>query len=112
MYNMRLVMIRAWSYFRQAAAKRAISFSEALKRAWRWAKAQKANAEKIEAAAAAAGIDEVIHSWVGWRALGRMVIHGEKCVLQVVVDTPEKGEGRTFRKSFFAYSQTQAEPAA
>ena len=112
MYNMRLVMLRAWRFFRQAAAKKAIDFSEALKKAWRWAKAQRTNREKVESAAAAAGIEEVIHSWAGWRALGRMVIHGERAVLQVVVDTPERGEGRTFRKSFFVYSQTQPEPAA
>jgi len=41
-----------------------------------------------------------------------MVIHGEKAAFQVTVDTPEKGEGKTFRKSFFTYSQTQEAPAA
>lgn len=106
-YNLRAIMSKAWSYFRQAAKKAAISFSEALRRAWKWAKAAEGNRAKIAAAVEAAGIDEEIHSWYGWKALGRMVIHGEKAILQVMVDTPEKGEGKTFLKSLFTYSQTQ-----
>ena len=81
-----------------------------MKRAWKWAKVQEANRARIEAAAAEASIEEEIHSWAGWQALGRMVIHGEKAILQVVVDTPEKGDGKTYRKSFFTYSQTQIAP--
>lgn len=111
-YNLSKLMKRAWHYFKQAAAKTAITFSEALKKAWRWIKAQDANNAKIEAAAEAAGIEEEFHSWAGWKALGRQVIHTEKAVFQVVVDTPEKGEGKTYRKSFFLYSQTQPAPMA
>lgn len=110
--NLSKLMRKAWSLYRSAAKSAAISFGEALRRAWRWAKAQADNTAKIEAAAVEAGIDEELHSWAGWQSLGRMVIHGEKAVLQVVVDTPEKGEGKTYRKSFFTYSQTQPAPAA
>ena len=111
-YNLSKLMSKAWSLYRAAAKKNPISFGEALRRAWKWAKAQNGNAARIEAAANAAGIDEEMHSWAGWQAMGRMVIHGEKAVLQVTIDTPEKGEGKTFRKSFFTYSQTQPAPAA
>lgn len=111
-YNLKAIMSKAWSLFRQAAKKTAISFAEALRRAWKWAKAQEGNNARIDAAITAAGIEEEVHSWAGWQALGRMVIHGEKAILQVVVDTPEKGEGKTYRKSFFTYSQTQPAPIA
>lgn len=111
-YDLKAIMSRAWTYYRAAAKKVAISFSEALRMAWKWAKALEANNAKIEAAINKSGIEEEVHSWAGWQALGRMVIHGEKAVLQVTVDTPEKGEGKTYRKSFFTYSQTQVAPMA
>lgn len=110
--NLKALMKKAWSLYRQAAKKAAISFSEALRRAWKWAKVQEANRTRIEAAAAREGVEEEFHSWAGWQALGRMVIHGEKAILQVVIDTPEKGEGKTYRQSFFTYSQTQIAPVA
>ena len=109
-YNMKAIMSKAWHIFKKAMKKASITFSEALKRAWRWAKVQEMNHNRIEAAATEAGIIEEIHSWAGWQALGRMVIHGEKAILQVVVDTPENGDGKTYRKSFFTYSQTQIAP--
>ena len=111
-YNLSKLMKKAWSLFRQAAKKAAITFSEALKAAWRWIKVQDANRAKIEAAANAAGIVEEFHSWAGWKALGRQVIHTEKAVFKVTIDTPEKGDGKTFLKSFFLYSQTQPDPIA
>lgn len=109
-YNLKAIMTKAWSLYRSKKAN--MTFGEALRRAWKWAKAQNGNNARIEDAITAAGIDEEIHSWAGWQAVGRMVIHGEKAALQVVVDTPEKGEGKTFKKSFFTYSQTQPAPAA
>ena len=105
-YNLSKLMKKAWALYRGKKAN--MTFGEALRRAWKWAKAQNGNAARIEAA----GIDEEMHSWKGWQAMGRMVIHGEKAVLQVVVDTPERGDGKTYRKSFFTYSQTQPAPAA
>lgn len=109
--NLSNLMRKAWSLFRKAAKKAAISFSEALKKAWAWARVQASNAAKVEAAAATAGIDEVIHSWSGWQSLGRMVIHTEHAALKVEVDDPTTKTGKRV-KSFFAYSQTQAAPAA
>ena len=106
-YNLSRLMKKAWSLFRAAAKKTAITFSEALRRAWKWAKAQAANSAKVEAAANDAGVTEEYHGWAGWQSLGRMVIHGSKAAFQVTIDTPEKGEGKTYRKSFFTYSQTQ-----
>lgn len=111
-YNLKAIMTKAWSLYWSAAKKNPVTFGEALRRAWMWAKAQNGNAARIEAAATAAGIDEEMHSWAGWQTMGRMVIHGEKAILQVVVDTPERGDGKTYRKSFFTYSQTQPAPAA
>jgi len=104
-------MKKAWSLFRQAARKAAITFSEALKKAWQWIKVQEANAARIEAAAEAAGIEEEFHSWAGWQALGRMVIHTEEAAFQCTVDDPTTKKG-TRVKSFFLYSQTQPAPIA
>ena len=110
-YNLSKLMKKAWSLFRQAAKKAAITFSEALKKAWAWIKVQAANDAKVEAAAEAAGIVEEYHSWAGWQSLGRMVIHTEQAVFQVTVDDPTTKKG-TRVKSFFTYSQTQPAPAA
>ncbi|MBR2796736.1 MAG: hypothetical protein IKE17_03195 [Clostridia bacterium] len=110
-YNLSKLMKKAWSLFRQAARKAAITFSEALKKAWQWIKVQEANAVRIEAAAEAAGIEEEFHSWAGWQALGRMVIHTEEAAFQCTVDDPTTKKG-TRVKSFFLYSQTQPAPIA
>lgn len=108
-YNLSKLMKKAWSLFRQAARKAAITFSEALRKAWQWIKVQEANAARIEAAAEAAGIEEEFHSWAGWQALGRMVIHTEEAAFQCTVDDPTTKKG-TRVKSFFLYSQTQPTP--
>lgn len=110
-YNLKAIMTKAWEIFKKAT-KVAITFSEALRRAWAWAKVQAGNAEKIAAAAIANGITEEYHTWYDWTMLGREVIHESKAVFQVVVDTPEKGIGKTFKKSFFTLSQTQPAPIA
>lgn len=109
-YNLSRLMFKAWALFRQAAKKAPITFSEALRRAWKWAKAAEANRAKVEQAAAKAGIIGEYHSWSGWKTLGYEVIHGSKAAFQVTIDTPERGDGKTFVKSFFTYEQTQ--PAA
>ena len=69
-YNLSKLMKKAWAIYRKAAG----SFSEALKAAWIWIRVQAANTAKVEAAANAAGIVEVIHYWAGWRSVGRMVM--------------------------------------
>lgn len=106
-YDLSALMRKAWHIFKKTAAKKAIAFGEALRLAWRWLKVQASNAAKIETAAAEAGVTGEYHSWAGWQSLGREVIHGSKAIFQVEVDTPERGEGKTFRKSFFVVDQTQ-----
>ena len=104
-YNMSKIMTTAWRIFRKAMKKAAISFAEALHRAWQSAKAEPINAERIENAKAAAGVTEQTHTWYGWKVLGFEVIHGSKAVFQVTVETPENGDGKTFVKSYFTASQ-------
>ena len=108
-YNLSKLMKKAWSLFRTAAKKAAITFSEALRLAWAWLKVQAANAVKIEAAAEAAEIEEEYPSWAGWQALGRMVIHTEQAAFKCEVEDPTTKKG-TRIKSFFLYSQTQPAP--
>lgn len=108
-YNLSKLMKKAWSLFRTAAKKAAITFSEALRLAWAWLKVQAANAVKIEAAAEAAEIEEEFHTWAGWQALGRMVIHTEQAAFKCEVEDPTTKKG-TRIKSFFLYSQTQPAP--
>lgn len=110
-YDLSKLMRKAWSLFRSAARKTAITFSEALKKAWQWIRVQEANAAKIEAAAEAAEIEEEYHSWAGWQNLGRMVIHTEQAAFQVEVEDPTTKKG-TRVQSFFLYSQTQPAPMA
>lgn len=108
--NLSRLMRKAWSLYRQAMKRAAISFSEALKRAWRWERVQAANAAIIEAAANDAGVDELYHTWAGWQALGRMVIHTEQAAFKVTVLDPLTKAG-TRIQSFFTYEQTQVAPA-
>ena len=90
-YNLRNIMLKAWELFR----KLEISFAEALHRAWVSAKAAPVNAERIEAAKAAAGITEETKTWSGWREAGYEVIHGSK------------GDGAIYKARFFGASQVQ-----
>lgn len=108
-YDLSSLMRKAWSLFRQAAKKAAIAFSDALKKAWAWLKVQASNSAKVQAVAQALGVEEVFHSWAGWKALGRQVIHTEEAAFQVEVDDPTTKKG-TRVKSFFLYSQTQPAP--
>lgn len=110
-YDLSKLMKKAWSLFRSAARKTAITFSEALRKAWAWIRVQEANAAKVEAAAEAAEIEEEYHSWAGWQNLGRMVIHTEQATFKVEVADPTTKKG-TRVQSFFLYSQTQPAPMA
>lgn len=110
-YNLSKLMRKAWSLFHAAAKRTAITFSEALRLAWRWIRVQEANTAKIEAAAEAAGIGEEFHSWAGWKALGRMVIHTEEAAFKCEVADPTTNKG-TRLMTFFTYSQTQPDPMA
>ena len=107
-YNLSKIMSKAWAIFRKAAIKAAITFAEALHRAWLSAKAEPINAERVEAARAAAGISEECNTWSGWKSLGYEVIHGSKALFQAVLLYGSKGDGATYTASFFSRSQVQA----
>lgn len=102
-YNLSEIMRRAWRIFHKAA----VSFSEALHRAWQTAKAEPINAQRIEAARLAAGVSEAVNTWSGWRDLGLMVEHGSKCLFQCDLVHASKGDGAVYRASFFGASQVQ-----
>lgn len=110
-YDLSKLFRKAWSLYRKASKKAAASFGEALRAAWAWLKVQAANAAKVEAAAAALGIVEEFHSWAGWRALGRMVMHESEAAFKVEIDDPTTKKG-TRIQSYFIYSDTQPAPAA
>lgn len=103
-YNLSKIMTRAWKNFRKGG----ISFSEALHRAWLSAKAEPINAQRIAEAKAAAGVTEETNTWAGWKALGQEVIHGSKALFQTVLIYGSKGDGATYKASFFGASQVQA----
>lgn len=103
-YNLSKIMSRAWALFR----KLGISFSEALHRAWLSAKAEPVNAARIEKAKAGAGITEQTNTWAGWKALGFEVIHGSKALFGCELIHGSKGDGSTYKASFFGASQVQA----
>lgn len=106
-FDLHKIMTKAWQLFR----KYAISFSEALHRAWQAAKAAPINVARIEAARQAAGIDEECNTWAGWKAMGREVIHGSKALFQVILINASKGDSATYKASFFSASQVQTIPA-
>ena len=103
MYNKREIMLRAWSLYRKGG----VSFAEALHRAWTSAKARPENERRIEAAKAAAGISESVSTWAGWKAEGRTVKHGSRALFTVELIHGSRGDGATYKASFFAWSQTE-----
>ena len=109
-YDLSKIMTRAWRLFRQAAGKVAISFAEALHRAWLSAKAEPVNARRIEAAKAAEGITEAVNTWAGWKSLGYEVIHGSKALFGCDLIWGSRGDGAAYKARFFGLSQVQ--PAA
>ena len=103
-YDLKAIMTRAWRIFRKAA----VTFAEALHRAWLSAKAEPINTARIEAAKAEAGVTEEINTWAGWKAIGYEVIHGSKALFQTVLIYGSKGDGATYIGSFFGRSQVAA----
>lgn len=102
-WDLSKIMLRAWKNFR----KYAISFAEALHRAWLSAKAETVNAERIESMKKLIGLEgQTVKTWSGWKAEGREVIHGEKAVFSVDLIYGSKGDGATYRASFFTMQQT------
>lgn len=102
-YNLSEIMKSAWRIFR----KMAVSFSEALHRAWQIAKAEPINAQRIEAAKAKAGITEEVNTWAGWRSLGYEVIHESKALFGADLIWASKGDGKIYKARFFSRSQVQ-----
>lgn len=105
-YNLSDIMKAAWAIFRKATGK--LAFGEALHRAWLSAKAAPVNAERIEAAKAAAGIAEQVETWSGWKKLGYEVQHGSKALFGCDLIWGSKGDGATYKARFFGLSQVQA----
>lgn len=103
-YNLSEIMAHAWRIFRKAAG---LAFSECLHRAWAAAKAAPVNAETIRKAAEAAGVAGEVNTWAGWRRLGFEVVHGSKALFQAVLIYATKGDGETYKASFFDQSQVQ-----
>ena len=103
-YDLRAVMLRAWRIFR----KNAVSFSEALHRAWLSEKAKPINADRIEVAKAAANVTETVNTWSAWRDAGYEVQHGSKALFSVELIHGSKGDNATYRASFFGASQVKA----
>ena len=106
--NLKQIMTRAWNNFRKGG----MSFAEALHRAWLSAKAEPVNAQRIEAARAAAGVTEDAQTWAGWQRLGYEVIHGSKALFGVDLIWGSKGDGATYKARFFGASQVQPITAA
>lgn len=75
-------------------------------------KAEPINAQRIEEAQQAAGVAEPVNTWAGWKAAGYMVEHGAKALFQAVLIHSSKGDGQTYRASFFAASQVKPLPTA
>ena len=95
-YNLSEIMHKAWKLYRKGVS----SFAEALHRAWNSAKAAPVNAQRIEEA-------EPVNTWAGWKAAGYMVEHGAKALFQAVLIHSSKGDGQTYRASFFGASQVK-----
>ena len=107
-YDLSQIMHRAWRLYREAEG---MTFAEALHRAWTSEKAKPINAQRIEEAKQAAGIVEEVKTWAGWRDAGYLVIHGSKKLFTVDLIHGSKGDGRSYKASFFGASQVQAIPA-
>ena len=110
-YNLSKLMKKAWSLYKKASKKATANFADALRAAWAWLKVQAANTAKVAEVAAALGIEETYHTWAGWQALGRMVIHTSEATFKVEVADPTTKKG-TRIQSYFIYSDTQVAPAA
>ena len=96
-YNLHEIMCKAWKLFRKGIG----TFAECLHRAWNSAKAEPINAQRISEAQQTAG------TWADWKKQGREVLHGAKAAFQVLLIYASKGDGQTYRASFFPASVTQ-----
>ena len=102
-YNLSEIMHKAWKLYRKGTA----AFAECLHRAWNSAKAEPIKAQRIEEAQQAAGVAEEVNTWAGGGAAGFEVLHGTKALFQVAPIHSSKGDGQTYRASFFGASQVK-----
>ncbi len=102
-FDLSAIMCKAWKLYRKGVG----SFAEALHRAWNSAKAEPINAQRIEKAQQTAGVAEPVNTWAGWKAAGYEVLHGTQALFQVVLIHSSKGDGKTYRASFFGASQVK-----
>ena len=102
-YNLSEIMHKAWKLYRKGVS----SFAEALHRAWNSAKAAPVNAQRIHEAQQGAGVAEPVNTWTGWKTAGFEVLHGAKALFQVILIHSSKGDGQTYRASFFGASQVK-----
>ena len=102
-YNLSEIMHKAWKLYRKGVS----NFAEALHWAWNSAKAEPINAQRISEAQQTAGIEEECRTWADWKKQGREVLHGAKAAFQVLLIYASKGDGQTYRASFFPASVTQ-----
>ena len=105
-FDLSAIMRKAWKLYRKGVA----AFSECLHLAWNSAKAEPINAQRIEEAQQAAGVAEPVNTWAGWKVAGYMVEHGAKALFQAVLIHSSKGDGQTYRASFFGASQVKPLP--
>lgn len=103
-YDLSSIMKRAWKNFHKYTK---LTFGECLHRAWLSAKAMAINTDRIEKAKAAAGVEEDINTWSAWKNLGYEVIHGSMALFGVELIWGSKGDGATYKASFFGHSQVQ-----
>lgn len=103
-YNLSKIMLKAWKVYRSS---KQISFGEALHRAWLSAKAEEINAKRIETAKQVAGITEEINTFAKWKELGYKVVHGSKALFGCSLIWGSRGDGATYKASFFGKSQVE-----
>ncbi|MFR6581359.1 MAG: hypothetical protein ACLURP_04570 [Ruminococcus sp.] len=61
----------------------------------------------LNRAEAAAGITEEINTYTGWKQLGYEVLHGSKALFNCCLIWGSRGDGATYKASFFGESQVQ-----
>lgn len=103
MFNRSEIMRRAWRNRRKGQP-----FGEAQHRAWLSEKSRPVNAQRIETAKAAAGIVEEVRTWAAWRDAGYMVKHGSRALFGCELIHGSRGDGATYKASFFGQSQVEA----
>ena len=105
-YDLSHIMKRAWEIFRKGN----MQFAETLHRAWLSAKAKVLNAKRIEEVKEEAGVTEEVNTWSAWKKLGYEVIHGSRALFSTELIWGSKGDGATYKASFFGRSQVELLP--